>query len=436
VSVRAAIRRRASALAERVGILRPLRVRDFALLWIGLTVSFVGDGVYIIAIAWQAYDLSNSPSALAAVGVAWSLPQVLLLLGTGVLSDRLDRRHLMIAGDVIRGVAIAAIGALSIGGVLTMPWLIGLVVVYGAGQAIFGPAFSSIVPSIVPEDLLVQANSLGQFVRPVAWTLVGPLVGGVLVATVGVGWAFVVDAATFAFSAVMIGLMRTRRVARDGTERSTPWEDLKEGLAYVRRTTWLWVAMVAATVSLLATWGPWEVLVPYVVRNDLGGSAAALGLVYAAGGVGSVAAAVAMGQRGRLPRKAVTFLYLVWAVGMLATAGFGLVTGLWQAMLVALVGEACISLLVVVWITLVQRLVPGELLGRVSSLDWMISTAGVPLSFAIVGPAAGAFGVDATLIVAGVAGALITIAFLFYPGARGPERDGSVEAIREAAIAA
>jgi hypothetical protein len=106
-------------------------------------------------------------------------------------------------------------------------------------------------------------------------------------------------------------------------------------------------------------------------------------------------------------------------------------------MFVAFVGEACISLLIVVWITLVQRLVPGDLLGRVSSVDWMISTAGVPLSFAIVGPAADAFGVDATLIVAGVAGALITIAFLFYPGARDPERDGSIEAIRaEVAVGA
>ena len=159
---------RVRELVDRVGILRPLRIRDFAFLWIGLTVSFIGDGVYIIAIAWQTYDLSNSPSALAAVGIAWSLPQVILLLITGVLSDRVDRRLLMIAGRLIRGVAIATIGIMSIGGTLTMTWLIGLVVVYGAGQALFGPAFSSIVPQVVPEELLVEANSLGQFVRPVA----------------------------------------------------------------------------------------------------------------------------------------------------------------------------------------------------------------------------------------------------------------------------
>src|SRR5262245_59709895 len=101
-------------LVDRVGILRPLRFRDFALLWAGQTISFIGDGIYIIAIAWQTYDLSNTPSALAAVGLAWSLPQVALLLGAGVLSDRVDRRLLMIAGDTIRGVVVCTIGLLSI----------------------------------------------------------------------------------------------------------------------------------------------------------------------------------------------------------------------------------------------------------------------------------------------------------------------------------
>jgi hypothetical protein len=396
-----------------------------------MAVSFVGDGVYTIAIAWQTYDLSNSPSSLAAVGIAWSLPQVALMLASGVLSDRLDRRRLMIAGDAIRGVTIGFVGFLSITGALTMPRLVGLVVVYGIGQAIFQPAFSSIVPTIVPDDLLVQANSLGQFVRPVAWTLLGPLIGGALVAGVGPGWAFVADSGSFAFSAAMILAMRTRHVRQPEHERSSPVEDLKEGLRYVRRTTWLWVAMVAATVSLLATWGPWEVLVPYVVRNDLGGSAAALGLVFGAGGVGSVTAAIVLGQRGRLPRRATTWLYLTWALGMLMTAGFGLVTRIWQAMLVALVSETSITVLIVIWITLVQRLVPQNLLGRVMSVDWMISTAGVPLSFAVVGPAADAFGVDATLIWAGVLGGLVTVAFMFYPGARDPERDGSLEEVRQ-----
>jgi hypothetical protein len=140
--------------------------------------------------------------------------------------------------------------------------------------------------------------------------------------------------------------------------------------------------------------------------------------------------ALAMGQRGRLPRKALTVLYVSWSFGMLLVAGFGLVTSIWQAMLVSLVAEASMTLLMVIWVTLLQRLVPDEMLGRVSSLDWMISTAGVPLSFALVGPAGSAFGVDETLIAAGVLGAALTLAFMFVPGARAPERDGSLREAR------
>jgi predicted outer membrane lipoprotein len=144
--------------------------------------------------------------------------------------------------------------------------------------------------------------------------------------------------------------------------------------------------------------------------------------------VGSVLAALIMGQRGSLPRKAVTVLYLSWTVGMLMTAGFGIVTTVWQGMIVAFFSEGSITLLIVVWLPLLQRLVPPRLLGRVSSLDWVISIAGVPISFAIVGPIAGAIGADATLIWAGALGAGVTLGFMLIPGARSPERDGSLDA--------
>ena len=87
-------------LFERVGVLRPLRHRDFRLLWIGQTVSMIGDGVYVFAVAWYVYkDLNASPAVFSLVGAAWTVPQVLLLMATGALSDRMDRRHLMIIGD-------------------------------------------------------------------------------------------------------------------------------------------------------------------------------------------------------------------------------------------------------------------------------------------------------------------------------------------------
>ena len=419
-----------SSFRDRIAILKPLAVRDFAFLWTGMTVSMIGDGIYLVSIAWQVLKIENRPGALALVGIAWSLPQVLLVIASGALSDRLERRHLMIAGDAIRFVAIGTLGVLSITDQLThcsLPIILGLVVVYGAGQAVFQPAFTSITPTIVPAELLVQANSLAQLVRPFAMTLIGPLVGGVLITWFGVGWAFIVDAATFAFSTVMILAMRTRRVPRESEDdESSFFADVAEGFRYVRRQRWLLIAMVAATVSLLAVWGPWETLVPIVVKNDLGGKASSLGFVFGAGGVGAVIAAAVFGQRGTLPRKPVTAMYLAWSLGMFGTAGFGFVTSVWQAMVVAFVTEGSITYLVVVWVTLVQRLVPDRLLGRVFSLDWMISTMGVPLSFAITGPTAEAIGHDATLIWAGALGGTITLAFMFVRGARGPERDGSL----------
>jgi hypothetical protein len=415
------------ALRDRIGILKPLKVRDFRFLWAGMTISMIGDGIYLVAIAWQVLQIENRPGALALVGIAWSLPQVVLVLASGALSDRLDRRLLMISGDVIRFFAIGTLGVLSLSGQLTIPIVLLLVLVYGAGQAVFQPSFQSITPVIVPPDLLVQANSLAQLVRPFAMTLIGPLVGGLLVALFSPGVAFLVDAGTFVFSAVMILLMQTRHHATSGEEGSGSFlGEIAEGLRYVRRSRWLLIAMVGATVSLLAVWGPWETLVPIVVKNDLGGEASSLGFVFGAGGVGAVVAAGYFGQRGTLPRRPVTAMYLAWALGMFGTAGFGLVTSVWQAMAVAFMTEGSIAYLVVVWVTLVQRLVPDRLLGRVFALDWMISTMGVPLSFAITGPTAEAIGHDATLVLAGVVGGLATIAFMFVRGARDPERDGSL----------
>src|SRR3989454_5731228 len=160
-----------------------MRHRDFRLLWIGQTISMTGDGTYYVAVAWLVYqNLHGSPAAFAAVGVAWSLPQLLLLLASGALSDRMDRRRLMIAGDLLRLAAVTTVGVLTLADLITIPILVGLGVFYGSGQAPFGPAFSSIVPSIGPGDVLVEANPVGQGVRPFAMTMLGPLLGGLCVA--------------------------------------------------------------------------------------------------------------------------------------------------------------------------------------------------------------------------------------------------------------
>jgi DHA3 family tetracycline resistance protein-like MFS transporter len=194
-----------------------------------------------------------------------------------------------------------------------------------------------------------------------------------------------------------------------------------EGLRFVRSQTWLWGTLVAASIAVAAFWGPVEVLVPYIVKNDLGGGADDLGIVFAAGGLGAVVTAPLLAQRG-LPRRHITFMYAVWTLATAVIAGYGVATALWQAMLVSFVSGAAAAAGLVVWATLMQTLVPGRLLGRVQSLDWLVSLGLVPVSFAVTGPLAETIGHDETLIWAGLVSGVATLAFLFLPGMRDPER--------------
>jgi hypothetical protein len=169
------------------------------------------------------------------------------------------------------------------------------------------------------------------------------------------------------------------------------------------------------------------VLLPYIVKNDLHGSAADLGIVFAAGGIGSVGCAVVLGQRG-LPRRDITFMYVTWTLATLAVAGYGLASSVWQLMLASLAFNALETAGTIVWATAKQRHVPAALLGRVSSLDWLISIGLLPLSFALTGPVSGAIGAQTTLIAAGLIGAVVTFAALLLPGMREVEGlEGPVE---------
>src|SRR3954463_14124530 len=130
---------------SRVRMLTPLRHRDFRLLWSGMCVPLMGDGIFLVAMAWQVYALSNAPTALSLVGIAMTVPTIAFLLLGGVVSDRADRRRVMLAADVARGIAVGLLAALSMTGRLELWHVVGLVAVYGAGAAFFGPAFDAIV---------------------------------------------------------------------------------------------------------------------------------------------------------------------------------------------------------------------------------------------------------------------------------------------------
>jgi DHA3 family tetracycline resistance protein-like MFS transporter len=270
---------------------------------------------------------------------------------------------------------------------------------------------------------LPAANALDQFVRPIAMRLAGPVIGGGLLA-LSTGVAFAVDALSFAatFVAVLAIRPRPRAATADASSRAA----LKEGLRFVRSRTWLWGTLLSAAIAYLVFLGPVEVLLPFVVKNELHATPGTLGLVLAAGGVGAVGAAAYMGRRGH-PRRDVTVMYVTWTLATIAVAGYGLATAAWQLMLACLAFNALEAAGTIVWATIKQRHVPGRLLGRVSSLDWLLSIGLLPLSFALTAPVAALIGVRATLVGAAFIGAAVTLGAYFLPGMTDIERAGAGE---------
>ena len=404
----------------RVGLLAPLRDPEFRKLWVAMCVSLLGDGAFLVAIAWQVYELSNTPTAMSVVGIAMTVPTILFLLLGGVASDRFDRRRVMVGADLLRAAAGMALAVLALSGSLAV-WQVAVIAsLYGTGAAFFAPAFDALVPDIVPSERLAQANALDQLMRPILFRMAGPALGGLLVAAAGAGAVFALDAGSFAFSAVTLLLVRVAATAPADRAPSVRHE-LAEGWRFVRGRVWLWATFASAAIAYLCFMGPVEVLLPYIVKNDLGGSARDLGMVFAAGGVGSVLCALVMGQRD-IPRRGITFIYVSWTLATLAVAGYGVSSAVWQLMLAALAFNALETAGTIIWATLKQRHVPRRMLGRVSSLDWLISIGLLPVSFALAGPLASALGSRGALVAAGIVGAIVTGAAYFVPRMRDIER--------------
>jgi hypothetical protein len=398
-------------------MLEPLRIRDFALLWTGMTTSLIGDFVFLVAYPWQTYQLTNNPAALGWISAAYVAPTVIFVTAGGVLTDRIERRKLMIAADFLRALATGVGAALAITHHLTLVELAAVVAVGGFGQALFAPAFGSIVPEIVSTEHLPQANALDQFVRTGAG-LVGPGIAGVVIAVAGAGWAFAIDASTFVVS-MSTALMLTSRPLKPAAGRRSALREAREGWGFVRAHTWLWATLVAAGLANVAS-ATRNVLLPFVIKNDLHSSARTLGFVYSAGAAGAIVASLSYAQRGYLKRP-VAVAYVGWGVSILAIGAYGLTTHVSELLVFGLIAGAGTALGNAIWGTLMHRRVPRPLLGRVTSIDWMMSLALMPVASAAAGLVAGAVGARATLAGAGIAAGAGTLLFLLNPALRASE---------------
>lgn len=385
--------------------LRPLRHRDFRLLWTGLAVSLVGSGLWLVALAWQVIELGGGPTQLSVVTALYSVGLLAFVLVGGVAADRLPQRLVMLAADLVRAAVLLALGALSLSGDLRLWHLAVGGLVIGAGEAFFVPSYTALLPRLLPEEELLAANGLEGTLRPLAQQAAGPALGGVAVAALSPGIAILAGGLTYLVSAACLLSMRVRRAKGAGSGRApglaSVLADLREGSRYVRGTSWLWATLLFALAAVLFVVGPIEVLLPFAVRDNLGGGAEDYGLALAAFGVGGAAGALAISS-GRLPRRYLTVMILMWGLGSLPLVVVGVAGALWVVCAAVFVVGAAYSAATVIWGTLLQRRVPEGLRGRVSSLDFFVSLALMPVSMAVAGPAGAAFGVAAVFLVAGI----------------------------------
>jgi hypothetical protein len=373
--------------------LQVLREREYRLFFVGQAVSLLGDGMVNVALAFAVLDLTGSASALGLVLAARMLPLVGFLLAGGVMADRLPRRTVMIAADLVRVASQGAIAALLIAGVAEVWQLAALSAVTGSATAFFNPASTGLMPAVVSPERLQQANAL-RGLAMASGQIAGPALAGLLVAGAGAGWALAVDAGTFAVSVAF--LLRLHVAPMERLVVRSVLADLREGWDTFRSYTWLWTFVAAAALGNFVNAAS-GVLGPLVAKESLGG-APAWALIVSALGVGSLAGGVlALHVRPRRPMLVATLPLFVFALP-LAMLALALPAG-WIA-LVSMFAGAGVMISNTVWETTLQQHVPAEALSRVSSYDWFGSLAFQPIGFAVWGPVAELAGVSTTLWVA------------------------------------
>jgi MFS family permease len=375
------------ALPENLSVLRE---RQYRLLFTGQAVSLLGDGMVNVALAFAVIHLGGGASEIGVVFTARSLALVSCLLVGGVVADRLPRRTILICTDIVRLASQGALAATLIAGGSSVWVVAGLSMVTGAATGFFNPTSSGFLPSIVSPKGLQQANALRGLATSVG-RIGGPSIAGLLVATVGAGWAFAVDAATFAVSAALVS--RIRAPGRVAVPDATFFADLIAGWQAFRSRTWLWTFISwAAFANLL--YGCWTVVGPLIAQRHLGG-AGAWGLILAASGIGGLVGGIfALRVHPQRP-------LLFSAVGLsiffvpLALLALGLSAGVIAAG--AVVAEIGLVLAMTVWESTVQRHVEPAILSRVSAYNWFGSMAFQPVGLALWGPVATVIGYESSL---------------------------------------
>lgn len=394
------------------GRLGALEERQFRLYWTGQATSSVGDALLPVALVFAVLHLGGGAGGIGLVLASMTVPRVLLILVGGVWADRMPRQLVMVGADVIRGSVNLIVAVLLLTGGAQLWHLAAAAAITGAASAFFVPASTGLIPETVSPGRLQQANALMSLSRN-ASQIIGPSVSGLMVATIGPGWVFVVDGATFGVSAVSLLALRLPEHERS-TQRDGFVAELAGGWREVFSRKWLLAAIVTFGISNVGM-APMFVLGPVVAQQKLGG-AADWGLFVTSLGIGGLLGGlVALRWRPRHPLAMGFGLSAAIALPALTLAP-PLVLPL--ILIAGVIAFAVIELGNTWWYTALQQHVPADALSRVSSYDWLASIIFQPIGFAIVGPVSLVIGAPATLYAGAALNLIANLGVLGIPAIR------------------
>lgn len=400
---------------DRWRVVRPLAHRDFRALFSAVVLSIFAAGMWAVVMVYSVIAVGGGPLDLSVVAASNAVGLLLFAIPGGIVADRVSRRlivRLVALADFLAITSVVIVGAF---GPVGIAQLAIVAFALGAGAGFFFPAYSAILPRILPPDQLLAANGLEGAIRPALQQAAGPAAAGILVAALIPAQAAIVIAVAHGAAFIVLLFLRAEPAPDAQAEESSAQSvlhDLREAVTFTVRTPWLLWTLLYATMWVLVSVGPEEVLLPFLTRERIGEDPRLFGFLLAVYGAGGVIGSIVVSSR-RLPRRYLTTMNLVWGIGTLPFVIIGLTDQYWLLLASCFVIGFAFSYGNVIWGTLLQRRVPRHMLGRISSLDFFVSLALMPLSMALAGPLAEVLPLQTIFIGAGILPLIFAIIAIF-----------------------
>jgi len=389
-----------AAEGARPRLTRAFASRNYRLFFSGQTVSLVGTWITRIATSWLVYRLTGSALLLGVVGFCGQIPTLILAPFAGVLVDRWNRHRILVVTQVLSMLQSVALAALTLGKVITVTDVLILQIVQGIINAFDTPARQSFVVEMV-EDRADLPNAIALNSSMVnASRIIGPSIGGIIIAAVGEGWCFALDAVSYL--AVIASLLAMRLAPRVRTRSTTRLsEDLATGFHYVTR--FVPVRSALLLLSLVSIMGmPYTVLMPAISANVLHGGAHTLGFLMTASGAGALGGALYLASRRSVLGLGRAMAVAATTFGLGLTA-FSFSRSLWLSLLVLPIVGAGMMITMAATNTIIQTVVEEDLRGRVMAFYTMAFLGTAPIGSLVAGVAADRIGPQRTILLGGLA---------------------------------